>query len=53
MGLPIDAAFFATNVTKQEYKVNVLGSLGTNGAEAALIGMPRMYGFRLRYNFGE
>jgi iron complex outermembrane receptor protein len=53
LGSPVDAAVFVTNVTNEVYPVNVLGSLSTNGAEAQLMGMPRMFGFRLRYSFGQ
>jgi iron complex outermembrane receptor protein len=53
MGSPVDVAFFMTNVTDETYPVNVLGSLSTNGAEAQLMGMPRMFGFRFRYSFGQ
>lgn len=51
-GSPFDAAVFATNVTNQKYYTYV-ASLGTLGFMAGTVGQPRMYGLRLRYNFGD
>jgi iron complex outermembrane receptor protein len=52
-GLPVDLAFFMTNVTKQKYYAFVAG-LGSEsvGFETATLGEPQMYGFRLKYRFG-
>lgn len=51
-GSPIDLGLFATNVTKNKYYTFVPG-LGSSGLEVAAIGEPRMYGARLRVNFGD
>lgn len=53
LGSPVDLAFFATNVTNEIYPVNVGGGLVSSGYENILMGQPRMWGFRLRYSFGD
>jgi iron complex outermembrane recepter protein len=53
MGSPVDAAFFMTNVTNDIYPVNVGSGLGSAGFENFIYGAPRMWGFRLRYKFGQ
>lgn len=50
-GSPLDLSVFATNVTDEEY-VTYLSGLWRNGLETGQVGQPRMYGMRLRYNFG-
>lgn len=52
-GLPVDLSVFATNVTKEEYPVYVGGTFYSAGFDSLLLGPPRMYGVRLRYNFGS
>jgi iron complex outermembrane receptor protein len=51
-GLPVDAAFFMTNVTNEKtfLHVNVQSS---SGYLTHIIGEPKMYGVRLKYRFGE
>ena len=53
-GSPVDVSFFATNVTQEHYYTFVPG-LGSAqlGLETAVLGTPRMYGARIRYNFGK
>lgn len=51
-GSPVDLSAFATNVTNEEYFQYVPG-LPTSGSDYAALGEPRMYGFRLRYRFGN
>jgi iron complex outermembrane receptor protein len=53
MGMPVDAAFFMTNVTNEIHPVNVSRGLGSAGFEDFIYGAPRMWGFRLRYRFGQ
>ncbi|NND68598.1 MAG: TonB-dependent receptor, partial [Halioglobus sp.] len=48
----IDVSAFVTNLTDEEYLTYVSG-LWPNGIESGQIGMPRMYGARIRYNFDE
>jgi iron complex outermembrane recepter protein len=50
-GKPIDMSIFATNVTDEEYITSLSGTYN-NGVETGQVGVPRMYGVRLRYNFG-
>ncbi len=49
LGSPLDLALFVTNATDEEYVINEGSqSLGANRR----VGLPRMYGMTLRYNFG-
>ncbi|MDE2404794.1 MAG: TonB-dependent receptor [Sphingomonadales bacterium] len=52
-GSPVDLAVFATNVTNRKYWVSVVNGLSTLGGEAVILGEPRMYGVRLKVNFGK
>lgn len=52
MGSPVNASFFMTNVTDEKYPVNTGGGYASSGFGDLLMAPPRMYGFRLRYNFG-
>jgi iron complex outermembrane receptor protein len=49
----IDLAIFATNVTKQKYYVAGTNGLSSTGGEFIVLGEPRMFGARLKYNFGR
>jgi len=51
-GLPIDASFFMTNVTNQKVYLRIADAQD-RGFVAALLAEPRMWGFRLRYRFGD
>ncbi len=53
MGSPVDFALFASNVTNDIYPVGFGGGYTSGGYENTLIGQPRMYGARLRFNFGN
>ena len=50
--LPVDAAFFVTNVFNERYYTHVNDNLTRNFVSANL-GEPRMWGVRLRYKFGS
>ena len=54
LGSSLDVNFFATNVTQQKYYTFIPG-LGSAqlGLETAVLGVPRMYGVSVRYNFGK
>ncbi len=52
-GSPVDAAFFVTNVGNKIYPVNTGGGFSSGGMGDLLFGEPRMWGFRLRYNFSN
>jgi iron complex outermembrane receptor protein len=51
-GMPIDASFFMSNVTNKVTYLQVNDST-TRGFVTALLGEPRMWGFRLKYRFGN
>jgi iron complex outermembrane receptor protein len=53
MGQPIDISAFATNVTNNAYPQAVAQAWQSYGYESQLFNEPRMYGVRLRYNFGR
>jgi len=53
LGSDFDAGFFMENVTNKVYPVYPTTLYAPFGAEGVLLGKPRMYGFRLRYNFGS
>jgi iron complex outermembrane receptor protein len=50
---PVSLSFFATNVTNDRYYYITSNAFYTNGYNMAGIGAPRMFGVRLRYDFGE
>ena len=50
--LPVDLSFFMTNVTN-EHVILQINDNQARGFVSATIGEPRMFGFRLRYRFGE
>ena len=51
-GLPVDAAFFMTNVTNAKILLHS-NVQAAQGFVSNLVGEPRMWGFRLRYKFGQ
>jgi len=51
-GLPVDLSAFVTNVTKEKFPLNV-GNSWASGYETFIPNVPRMYGLRLRYRFGD
>lgn len=53
VGLPVDLALFATNVTNQKYTVGATNNLNSVGADFVLLGEPRMVGVRLKYRLGR
>jgi iron complex outermembrane receptor protein len=52
-GSPVDLSFFMTNVTNQKRVVYPIAVYPTIGAEIGYLNLPRMWGFRLRYSFGD
>ncbi|MDE8652712.1 TonB-dependent receptor [Novosphingobium album (ex Liu et al. 2023)] len=48
-----DVIGFATNVTNKIYKMTAGGGYESSGIFDFAYGAPRMYGIRLRYNFGK
>ncbi len=51
-GSRFDLSIFGNNVTDEEYITFLTGNW-SNGLESGQVGVPRMYGARLRYNFGS
>ncbi len=49
-GGPVDLSLFATNALNEKY-VHYLSGNWNTGLEQGNVGLPRMYGLRLRYNF--
>jgi iron complex outermembrane receptor protein len=53
-GSPIDVGLFANNVTNKKYFNMVLDlPAGAGGLRSGQLGLPRMYGVRMRYRFGQ
>jgi iron complex outermembrane recepter protein len=52
-GSTFDIAAFVTNLTKEEFPVNAAGNYVSNGYESLVTNVPRMYGVRLKYRFGN
>ncbi len=52
-GSAVDASFFVTNLTKTVYNVANTSAWNSAGAAEILLGQPRMWGFRLKYHFGD
>jgi len=52
-GKPVDVSFFVTNLNKKKYFTAVPGMMGSVGFEVATVGEPQMWGFRIKYRFGE
>jgi iron complex outermembrane recepter protein len=50
-GSAVDVALFATNVTNEEYFVFATGA--SFGFDSVVLNEPRMYGARVKYNFGD
>lgn len=50
-GSNFDASVFATNVTDEEYPVNITGLYDSSGMDFRVTGEPKMVGARLKYNF--
>jgi iron complex outermembrane receptor protein len=53
MGKPFDLSFFMTNVTNQGRILFPGSGFQTIGSDGGPVNPPRMWGFRLRYHFGD
>lgn len=53
MGSNFDGSLFVTNTLDEEYTTYVPGNYHSLGFETRMVGMPRMFGARLRYSFGQ
>jgi iron complex outermembrane receptor protein len=52
-GMPVDLSFFMTNVTNLKRYIYPIATYQTTGAESVYLNQPRMWGFRLKYRFGD
>ncbi|GGB90672.1 hypothetical protein GCM10011494_06290 [Novosphingobium endophyticum] len=52
-GTGFDLTAFANNVTNKKYRVTSGGGFESSGIQDFAYGQPRMYGLRLKYNFGR
>ncbi|MET1755493.1 TonB-dependent receptor [Novosphingobium sp. RD2P27] len=52
-GSGIDVVGFATNITDERYRVTTGGGFQSYGIRDFAYGPPRIYGVRVRYNFGR
>jgi len=52
LGSPLDASLFVTNATNEEFRISYLATRSQGFAGAAW-NEPRMFGLRVRYNFGS
>ncbi len=50
---PIDIGFFMTNATNALFPIGGFGSYATQGFTSYAYNEPRMWGFQLKYRFGE
>lgn len=53
LGQPVDLALFVTNLTDERYPVGIGSQYASAGYDLIQVGPPRMWGFRLRYSFGD
>lgn len=53
MGTGLDVSLFGTNLLNTKYALSNSGVYNSVGAQSMIFGEPRMYGIRLRYNFGN
>ena len=53
LGTGLDLSLFGTNLTNKQYQMSNSGVYNSVGAQTMIFGEPRMYGLRLRYNFGN
>jgi iron complex outermembrane receptor protein len=51
-GVPLDFSLFGTNLLDEEYSTYYSGTYNVLGFDSRMVGLPRMIGGRLRYNFG-
>ncbi|WP_353227311.1 TonB-dependent receptor plug domain-containing protein [Novosphingobium sp.] len=50
--MPLDISVFGTNLADKTYRISNTGVYQTIGAQGVIYGEPRMFGVRLKYNFG-
>jgi iron complex outermembrane receptor protein len=53
LGQNLDVSVFGTNLTNKTYSISNSGVYNQVGTQSQIFGEPRMYGMRIRYNFGS
>jgi iron complex outermembrane recepter protein len=53
LGQPVDLSFFITNVTNALAPGGTIGFWVAGGYDGYIVNPPRMWGFRLKYRFGN
>ncbi len=53
LGHPVDLSVFVTNATDKLYRISNTDVYNSLGYWSTLYGTPRMFGFKLRYRFGD
>ncbi len=53
LGSGLDVSLFGTNLLNKKYAISNSGVYNAIGNQSHIFGEPRMYGIRLRYNFGN
>ena len=53
LGSPVDISAFMTNATNQKYFISPIQTFAFFGIEGGVTNEPRMWGFRLKYHFGN
>ena len=53
LGSGLDVSLFGTNLLNKKYALSNSGVYNAIGNQGQIFGEPRMYGIRLRYNFGN
>ena len=53
LGTGLDVSVFGTNILNKKYILSNSGVYNAIGSQGQIFGEPRMYGIRLRYNFGN
>lgn len=52
LGMPLDLSLFVTNARDEEYVTYLSGTYNALGFDSRMVGLPKMYGARLKYHFG-
>jgi iron complex outermembrane receptor protein len=53
LGTDLDVSLFGSNLLNKKYAISNSGVYNAIGNQTQIFGEPRMYGIRLRYNFGK
>lgn len=53
LGSNLDVSVFGTNIANKTYAISNSGVYNSQGSQGQIFSEPRMYGVRLKYNFGK